>query len=182
MALKETWDDDATRKRYCMDVVEALDHEKLVAGALYEKEDKELVVEFLLGGIHPDYRGDQGGTRLWLASLEPLRRIEDASGAEYITACAATWHEISQYLCLKQWGFKIGGVFPGLFTCWCGGQQEVRPCQVYFYKFVGDGEKYATQPAEWSLIPEVKKVWTVLEEINKASDDTALRRYRDTGH
>jgi hypothetical protein len=42
---------------------------------------------------------------------------------------------------------------------------------------LGDAEIYTCRPEEWELIPEAKKLWKVLEEINHVSDDTELKEY-----
>ena len=178
VALKETWKEDSVNKRFCMYVAEVIETGKLVGGSLLTKEDKNLHVEYTLATIHPDYRKGKKGTKIWLVALEIFKFLEE-SGAEYMTTFCETWHNITQYMCLKQVGWKIAGIFPGNYTRWSGGQEEYRGCEVHFYKFLGDGAKYATKLEEWKLIPEAKKLWDVLEEINKESDDVALREHRD---
>lgn len=131
-----------------------------------------------MGNSHPEYRKGKTGTRSWTEGIAVVEWVE-GSGAEYITTFCETWHSITQYLALKQIGYNIAGIFPCQFTRWQGGQREYRACEVHFYKFIGDGEKYVTRPKEWRLIPEVQKLWEVLEEINKEKDDKALRGFKE---
>jgi len=177
VALRENWEEDSANKADCMLVMEEIETGKLVSAAVYSKDDKNLSVEFTIGAIHPDYRKGKRGSKFWIQVLEHLKRIEEDSGAEYMTVACITSHDITQHLCLKRLGFKVAGIFPGQFTRWCGEQKEYRGCEVHFYKFIGDGEKFATKAEEWTLLPELKKLWDVLEEINKESDDAALREY-----
>jgi len=96
-------------------------------------------------------------------------KIAIKSGAEYFTTFCETWHDITQNWCIKG-GWKIAGIFPGNFTRWHGNNQEYRGCEVHFYKFVGDGEKYTTKPEEWHLAPEARDVWEILEKVNRGTD------------
>ena len=178
VALKDSWEHDSVNKKHAMIAIEEIETGNLATITLFTKDDKNLHIEVTFGGMHPDYRKGKTGTRLWSEGIAVVEWAE-SSGAEYITMFCETWHNISQYLALKQIGYKIAGIFPGQFTRWQGGQREYRGCEVHFYKFVGDGEKYVTKPEEWRLIPEVKKLWEVLEEINKESDDKALRKFKE---
>ncbi|MBW2326809.1 MAG: hypothetical protein JRF45_10065 [Deltaproteobacteria bacterium] len=45
--------------------------------------------------------------------------------------------------------------------------ETIRYREVYFYQFVGDGEKYTTKPEEWHLAPEAREVWEVLKRVNQ---------------
>lgn len=139
---------------------------------MYTKDDQNLQVEFSFGAIHPAYRKGISGNKLVEAALSYLKLLEEKSGAEYLNAFCETWHSISQFLCLKIWGWKLAGIFPGQYTRWCGENQEYRGCTVHFYKLVGDAEKYTTKPDEWKLLPEVKKIWEALEEINLHANAT----------
>ena len=114
VALNETWEEDSVNKRFCMYVAEIIETGKLVGGTLLTKDDKNLHVEGTFGAIHPDYRKGKKGTKIWLASLEIYKFMEEA-GAEYMTTFCETWHNITQYLCLKQMGWKMAGIFPWQF-------------------------------------------------------------------
>ena len=167
VAVSEHWQEDRMEKAFCMPVVEDVLSGVLAGGALYSKDDRNLHVEFSFGAIHPQYRKGSSGEKLPAAILDYLKLLEEESGTEYLSAFCETWQNISQYLCLKVWGWKLAGIFPGQYTRWCGGNNEYRGCTVHFYKLVGDAEKYSSKPEEWEMIPEVKKLWNVLEEINK---------------
>ena len=78
---------------------------------------------------------------------------------------------ISQYVSFKRIGWKIGGIFPGQYTRWAGGDEEYRGCTVHFYKFINGGEQYTTQPEEWDLLPEVEELWKAMEKINAKSEE-----------
>jgi hypothetical protein len=112
-----------------------------------------------------------------IIAFEHLKLIEDETNAEYLTSFCETWHSITQYLCFKQWGWKIAGIFPGNVTRWSGENSEYRGCTVYFYKFINQGEKYSTKPKEWQMLPEIEKLWECLEELNSYSDDTKMKNY-----
>jgi len=167
VALSEHWQEDKTGKDFCMPIIEDISSGMLVAGALYTKDDRNLHVEFSFGAIHPEYRKGASGEKLTVVVLDYLKLLEEKSGADYLSAFCETWHSISQYLCLKVWGWKLAGIFPGQYTRWCNGNNEYRGCTIHFYKLTGDAEKYTSQPEEWEMIPEVKKLWDVLTEINK---------------
>ncbi len=166
VALAENWQRDSTEKEFCMPVIEDISSGMLVAGAMYTKDDRNLQIEFSFGAIHPEFRKGSSGEKLTITVLQYLKLLEEKSGADYLSAFCETWHSITQYLCLKVWGWKLAGIFPGQYTRWCGGNSEYRGCTVHFYKFVGDAEKYCSRPEEWQMLPEVRKLWDVLEEIN----------------
>jgi hypothetical protein len=179
VALKDSWETDCLRKEFCITVAEEIGSGRLASAALYRKDDRNLSVEISLTCIHPEYRsGKKGAALLAPEGLEYIRMIEDQSGAEYMSAFCETWTTATQYIAFKHMGWKIAGIFPGQVTRWCGQQREHRGCLVHLYKLVGDGEKYVTKPEEWQLIPEARKLWTLLEELNKESDDAALRECR----
>ena len=165
VAFRENWEEDSTDKIYWMQVMEDTKDGKLIGICVFTKVDKNLQIECSFGGLHPDYREGKAGVSLVSALNDVIAAMEE-SGAEYLTAYCETWHNITQYLCLKQLGFKIAGIFPGQYTRWAGENREYRGCEVHFYKLVGDGEKYATKPAEWRLSPEVKELWEIMERIN----------------
>jgi hypothetical protein len=176
IAFQETWEQESSAKQ-CMSVLEDLNTGNIINASLFTKDDRNLHVEYSLGCIHPDYREGGKGDSLVVVAFEYLKAIEDNTDTEYMTSFCETWHSITQYLCFKQWGWKIAGIFPGQVTRWNGDNLEYRGCTVHFYKFLGDAEKFATKPEEWKLIPEVNKVWDILEEINCHSSDTKMREY-----
>lgn len=163
VTLTETWETDVLEKRYCMLVAEEVATARLASAVLMTKFDKNLQIEYTFAGTHPDYR-EQG---LMGALGKVMDRMAEASGAEYLTAFLETWHTITQESTLK-WGtgWKLGGIFPGNFTRWAGNQQEYRACEIYLYKFINDGEKYATQADEWHLHPEIQRFWEILKAFN----------------
>ncbi len=165
VALEDNWEEDCRKKKYYMPVMEDASTGRIVSSMLCAKDDMNLQIKLLVGFIHPEYRKAATGFKIISVANEYLEQMGQASGAEYITTFAETWHSISQYL-VRSWGWKIAGIFPGEYTRWRGGDQEYRGCTVHFYKFVGKGEQYATRPDEWSLLPEIRKLWDTLEEIN----------------
>jgi len=174
VAFRENWVYDSINKNFCMLIFEEIKECKILGAWGLYKDDRNLQIEFSFGIIHPKYRHEKNGIRIVSFAADYIKELEKESGAEYLTSFCETWHNITQYLCFKQWGFKVAGIFPGQFTRWNGGQTEYRACEVHFYKFLGDAEKYASKPNEWELLPEFKKLWDVLEEINKSSDYKAL--------
>ena len=162
VALDETWDEDSRRKVHCMPVVVELETDKVVAATMLTKFQKNLQVEFTFAATRPRYRLKNITQNLravtWKTAL--------ASGAEYLTTFLETWHDITQKWCIKD-GWRVGGIFPGNFVRWKKPDQEYRGCTVHCYRFVHHGEDYATKPEEWSLAPELKELWEVLERINK---------------
>ena len=166
VAMKETWDKDCRDKTYCMSVVEEVASGKVVGATLLTKFEGNLQVEFSFAATHPDYR-----RRDLTDELRRFTRIIALdSGAEYFTTFCETWHDLTQTWCIKG-GWKIAGIFPGNFVRWSGDGEEYRGCTVHFYKFVGKGAYYATKPEEWSLAPEVREVWEVLERVNQRIED-----------
>ncbi len=163
LALAETWEKDALEKKYCMLVAEEAASGRLAAATLMAKFDKNLQIEYTFAGTHPAYR------HLGLARslVEIMDRMAVGSGAEYLTTFLETWHTISQEATLG-WGtgWRIAGIFPGNFTRWAGDQQEYRACEIYLYRFIKEGEKFATRPEEWQLLPEVRSLWEALEAVN----------------
>jgi hypothetical protein len=164
MALAETWEQDAANKPCCMLVTEEAATGRLAAATLMTKFDRNLQVEYTFAGTHPDYRqmglmGLLGGMMAWICKR---------SGAEYLTTFLETWHTITQSETLKlSHGWKIAGIFPGNFTRWAGDNREYRGCAVHMYRFINDGEKYATKPEEWQLHPALKPVWEAMEALNR---------------
>jgi hypothetical protein len=171
VAIKEKWENDSQNKDFCMLLFEDTENFNIVGAWTLWKDDRNLQIEFSIGIIHPDFRGKKYGISIVSASNDYIRVLEKESGAEYLTAFCETWHNTTQFLCFKRWGFKVGGIFPGQFTRWNGNQTEYRTCVVHFYKFIGDVEKYVTQPDEWELLPEFKNLWIVLKRVNECSTD-----------
>lgn len=164
MALVETWETDAREKPCCMLVAEEVPTSRLVAATLMTKFDKNLQIEYTFAGTHPEYR-HLGLMRL-LGNI--MARMCKNSGAEYLTTFLETWHTITQGETLKLGsGWQVAGIFPGNFTRWAGDQQEYRACEVHLYRFINEGEKYATRPEEWRLHPELRRLWQQLEAINR---------------
>jgi ribosomal protein S18 acetylase RimI-like enzyme len=163
MALVETWEADALRKPCCMLVAQEVATSRLVAASLMTKYDQNLQIEYTFAGTHPEYR--QMGLMGLLGDM--MAWICRASGAEYLTTFLETWHTITQAETLKLGkGWKIAGIFPGNFTRWAGEQQEYRACEIYMYRFINEGEQYATKPEEWQLHPELRRLWEELEALN----------------
>jgi hypothetical protein len=175
VALKENWQDDSVNKMYAMFVCEEIKTGKLSMATMFTKFDQNLHIEASFFAIHPDYRKGKHGFDIW-AELSGFYRFMKDTGAEYLTVFCETWQSITQYVWFKQMGWKVAGIFPGNFTRWSGGQEEYRGCTVYFYRLINEGARYSTKPEEWQLLPEMNKLWECLEEINKDSDDEALRK------
>jgi hypothetical protein len=164
MALVETWEEDSVRKPCCMLVVREKSTGRLAAASLMTKFDRNLQIEFTFAGTHPDYR------QMGLMSLlgEMMRWMSQASGAEYLTTFLETWHTITQAETLKIGrGWRVAGIFPGNFTRWAKDQQEYRACEIYMYRFINEGDKYATKPEEWQLHPDLQRLWEAMEAFNR---------------
>lgn len=177
VAFKENWDKDSLNKDFCMLVFEETNTRKIFGAWALFKDDRNLQIEFSLGVIHPEYRQQKSGIKVVSTAVDYIKVLENESGAEYLTSFCETFHNVTQFLCFKRWGFKVAGIFPGQYTRWNGDQQEYRACEVHFYKFIRGSEKYVSKSREIALLPEFKKLWDVLEEINKNSDDKALKKY-----
>lgn len=178
IAFRETWDNDSVHKQHAIIVCDDIKINKLVFANLLTKFDLNLHVEASFFAIHPDFRKGKSDFNIW-SELNEFYLWMKESGAEYITVFCETWQNITQYIWFKQMGWKLAGIFPGSYTRWCGEQNEYRACTVHFYKLLNGGEFYSTEPKEWQMLPEIKKLWDCLEEINKASDDIALKGYID---
>ncbi len=164
VAVEETWETDAASKPCLMLLAEATATGRLAAATLMTKFDRNLQIEYTFAATHPDFR--RQGLMNLLGGM--MHRISLASGAEYLTTFLETWHTITQTKTLKFGeGWKVAGIFPGNFTRWATDQQEYRACEIYLYKFINEGERFATQPKEWHLHPQLLKLWQVLEEINR---------------
>lgn len=164
LALAETWEEDAVEKPCCMLVIEEKATGRLAAASLMTKFDQNLQIEWTFAATLPEYR-QMGLMRLLGDMMEVVSR---ASGAEYLTTFLETWHTITQAETLKrEWGWQLAGIFPGNFTRWTKDQQEYRACEVHMYRFINDGEKYATKPEEWRLHPELQRIWEALKAFNQ---------------
>jgi len=162
IALDENWEEDSRRKVYCMPVVVELETNKVVAATMLTKIEKNLQVEFTFAATSPNYRNQNIMPNLravtWKTALY--------SGAEYLTTFLETWHDITQKWCIKD-GWQVAGIFPGNFVRWEKPDLEYRGCAVHCYRFIRNGAAYATLPEEWSLAPEFRELWDVLDRINK---------------
>lgn len=162
IALDECWQEDREKKVYCMPVVVELDTNMVVAATMLTKFEKNLQVEYTFAATLPEYRLQDIMHNLrvitWKTAL--------ASGAEYFTTFLETWHDITQKWCIKD-GWRVAGIFPGNFIRWKSPDQEYRGCTVHCYYFPHDGEEFTTKPEEWSLAPEFRELWQVLERINR---------------
>jgi hypothetical protein len=164
IALAETWERDAREAPCCLLVAQEQATSRLAAATLMTKFDRNLQIEYSFAGTHPDFR--RLGLMGFLGGL--MDQMALASGAEYLTTFLETWHSITQAHTLG-WGrgWRVAGIFPGNFTRWAGDQQEYRACEVHMYRFINEGEKYATRPEEWHLHPELQRLWETLEAINR---------------
>ena len=178
VAFKETWENDSANKMHVVIICKDMTTGELISATLLTKFDLNLHVEASFVAIHPDFRKGKAGFNIWTELHEFYLWMKE-SGAEYITVFCETWHNITQFIWFKQMGWNVAGIFPGSYTRWAGGQKEYRGCTVHFYKLLNDGELYSTKPEEWQLLPEIRKLWDCLEEINKASDDSALKGHND---
>ncbi len=174
VAFAESWERDRGAKPNAMLMAEAVRRGDLAMGSMLTKFDQNLQVEASFFAIHPDYRKGEGDFRIW-EELPGYYDFLESSGAEYVTVFCETWQSITQQVWFKRFGWKVAGIFPGNMTRWSGGQREYRGCTVHFYRLINGGDRFATQPEEWQLLPEMKKLWDCLEEINRGSDDAALR-------
>jgi hypothetical protein len=175
VTFKESWEMDSLNKDFCMLVFEEMKTNRLIGAWILFKDDRNLQIEFTMGIIHPSYRQQKSGLKVVSMAEDYIKTLEKKSGAEYLTSFCETWHNTTQFLCFKQWGFKVAGIFPGQYTRWNGEQQEYRTCEVHFYKFIRNAEKYVSKPGEFVLLPEFEKLWDLLEEINKYSEEKGLK-------
>ncbi|MCK8602980.1 hypothetical protein [Desulfoferrobacter suflitae] len=168
VALEDNWDEDSLRRVYCMTVVEELATNQVVSATLLTKFTKNLQVEYTFAATHPDYRQSKLTDEL----RRMTRKIAYNSGAEYLTTFCETWHDITQYWCIKG-GWKIAGIFPGNFVRWNGDNEEYRGCAVHFYRFIGAAEAHTTRPEEWHLAAPAKAVWDTLDRVNREIERAA---------
>ena len=157
----ENWKADAKKKKYAIILLEDLKESQLVGILLMTKSDQNLQVELTMGGLHSEFREK----KVFYPFFKNILDTISATEVELITVFAETWHNKTQEL-MDNHGFKIWGIFPGNMVRWSHGQKCYRACEVHYYKFVNDGEGYATGFDEWVLSDKSKKLWQVLEELN----------------
>ena len=128
---------------------------------LMTKWDQNLQIEFTMGGLHSAFREKKVFYPFFKNILDTISTTE----VELITVFAETWHSKTQEL-MDNHGFKIWGIFPGNMVRWSHDQKCYRACEAHYYKFVNDGEKYATGFDEWVLSKKSNKLWQALEKLN----------------
>ncbi len=159
--LDENWVTDKKRKIYAILLLEDLRESKPVGILLMTKTDQNLQVEFTMGGLHSAFREKKVFYLFFKSILDTISTTE----AELITVFAETWHSKTQEL-MDNHGFKVWGIFPGNMIRWSHDQKCYRACEVHYYKFINDGEKYATGFDEWVLSSKSKILWQDLEKLN----------------
>jgi ribosomal protein S18 acetylase RimI-like enzyme len=174
VAFVDDWETDSRTMPHTVMIGEDQDTGRIVMASIYTKWDQNLHIEASFFAIHPDYRKGRIASAIW-TNLALFYKWLETSGAEYVTVFCETWHNITQYIWFKRFGWKIAGIFPGNFLRWAGGDCEYRGCTVHFYRFINDGEKYATKPEEWDLLPEIRELWEYLEKTNAHSSEEGLK-------
>ena len=159
--LDENWEADKEKKKYAIILLEDLKKKNLVGILLMTKFDQNLQVELTMGGLHSTFREKQVFYPFFKNILDTISATE----AELITVFAETWHSKTQEL-MDAHGFKVWGIFPGNMIRWSHDQKCYRACEVHYYKFINDGEKYATGLDEWVLSKKSKRLWKDLEKLN----------------
>lgn len=157
----ENWTVDAKEKDYAIILMEDLKERKLVGILLMTKVDQNLQIELTMGGLHSEFRE----TKVFYPFFKNILDVILTTEAELITVFAETWHSKTQEL-MDHHGFKIWGIFPGNMIRWSHDQKCYRACEVHYYRFINDGEKYATGFDEWVLSQKSKKLWQILDELN----------------
>jgi len=158
----ENWKTDTKDKKHAIILLEDLKDSQLVGLLLMTKWDQNLQVEFTMGGLHSTFRKKKAFYPFFKNILDMISKTE----VELITVFAETWHNKTQEL-MENHGFKIWGIFPGNMVRWSRDQKCYRACEVHYYKFVNDGESYATSFDEWVLSEKSTKLWQVLEKLNR---------------
>jgi hypothetical protein len=159
--LHENRKTDAKDKQYAIIVLEDIKANQLVGLLLMTKWDQNLQIEFTMGGIHSESREKELFYPYFKNILDSISKTK----VELITVFAETWHKKTQEL-MENHGFKIWGIFPGNAIRWSHDQKSYRACMVHYYKFVNNGEIYATHFDEWVLSDKSKELWKVLEKLN----------------
>jgi len=157
----EKWKEDSRERKYAIILLEDLKEGQLVGILLMTKWDQNLQIEFTMGGLHSAFREKKIFYPFFKNILDTISTTE----VELITVFAETWHSKTQEL-MDYYGFKIWGIFPGNVIRWSHNQKCYRACVVHYYKFVNDGERYATGFDEWALSDKSRKLWQVLEKLN----------------
>ena len=152
---------DAKKKKYAIIILENLKDSQMVGILLMTKIDQNLQIELTMGGLHSEFREKEVFYPFFNTILDTISATE----VELITVFAETWHRKTQEL-MDNHGFKIWGILPGNMIRWSHDQKCYRACEVHYYKFVNDGEKYTTGFDEWVLSGKSKKLWQFLEELN----------------
>jgi len=158
----ENWKADAKKKMYAIILLEDLSKNQLVGILLITKWDQNLQVELTMGGLHSAFRK----RKVFYPFFENILDAISTTEVELITVFAETWHSKTQEL-MDNHGFKIWGIFPGNMVRWSHDQKCYRACEIHYYKFVNDGERYATGFDEWVLSEKSKKLWQALEKLNE---------------
>jgi hypothetical protein len=160
--FNENWKTDKKEKKYAIILLENLKESQLVGILLMTKLDQNLQVELTMGGLHSEFREQELFYPFFKSILDFISKTE----AELITVFAETWHKKTQEL-MDHHGFKIWDLFPWNMIRWSRDQKCYRACEVHYYKFINDGEKYATRFDEWALSEKSSKLWRVLEKLNE---------------
>jgi len=160
--LEENWEADAKGKDYAIILVEDFKGNQIVGLLLMTKWDQNLQIEFTMGGLHSAFREKEVFYPFFKNILDAISKSE----VELITVFAETWHDKTQKL-MEKHGFKIWGIFPGNMIRWSHDNKCYRACEIHYYKFVNDGERYATDFGEWVLSEKSKKLWNELEALNE---------------
>jgi hypothetical protein len=159
--FNENWKTDVKEKKYAIILLENLKESQRVGILLMTKWDQNLQVELTMGGLHSAFREKKIFYPFFKNILDTISTTE----VELITVFAETWHSKTQEL-MDNHGFKIWGIFPGNMIRWSHDQKCYRACEVHYYKFVNNGERYATLFDEWVLSEKSRKLWQVLEKLN----------------
>ncbi|MBT7094460.1 MAG: hypothetical protein HN936_14530 [Bacteroidetes bacterium] len=160
--VDENWKTDSKDKKYAIILLENLRNSQLSGLLLMTKWDQNLQVELTMGGIHSEFREKE----LFYPYFKNILDLISKTEVELITVFAETWHKKTQEL-MDNHGFKIWGISPGSEIRWSRDQKAYRACMVHYYKFVNDGENYATRFDDWVLSDKSKELWKVLEKLNE---------------
>lgn len=140
-------------------VVEKLEEKKLIGAMLNSMDKGNMSICWELAAVHPEYRGTKG---LFKAMCIYNDELSKKTGAEYASAAASTFHSKSQII-LKELGWKVRAVIPGLIAAWNHDNKYYRHPVVYLDKFYNDGKDLV--PKEMDLIPEAEKIFKLSENL-----------------
>jgi hypothetical protein len=157
----ENLETDALYRKHAVILLEDLKGCQFVGLLLMTKWDQNLQIELTMGGLHSSFREKDVFYPFFKNILDVISNTE----VELITVFAETWHDKTQKL-MENHGFKIWGVCPGNMMRWSHDNKFYRACEVHYYKFVNNGDKYATNSDEWVLSEKSKKLWDVLKKLN----------------